>query len=1231
MNKIPRLPVFKPRSCIRRHAGALLAGCTLLASAVVASAQAPTACTGPDCRSVLRGKVLDNSASGTAPVGSNTETGSPADRGDVPFSISVDGEQIDGSVEPQGANAKRPRPTRAGKSVDLQRRTDLGLKAVDIQVKYDGLDSRPTLNVSTTPIRRVYRAGERIDFLATANYPAFIDRSEIRIYAQGDRDGEPPRAVVPVAINGEANWTMPEEREPGAERGVTYLYVLRVYDAQGRYDETVPLTIARTDKDLEPAAPRAAVAPGMGEDRTALRNIPIRGGAVTVFGRNVPADHQVVALGETIPTDRDRSFVVQRILPPGDHDVDVAVRGAAKEGALNFNRQINIPNNDWFYVALADLTIGKRTGDAHIEDVRPGEYDKVYSKGRLAFYLKGKIQGKYLLTAAGDTGEDKFENMFKGLDSKDPRQLLRRLDPDDYYPVYGDDSTVIEDAPTKGKFYVRLERGDSHVMWGNYKTSITGTEFIRSDRGLYGASGVYRSPEATSFGERRTEATVYAAQPDTLPQRDEFLGSGSFYWLKHQDVTIGSETITVEIRDPVSGRVIERRNLVYGDDYTFDYLQGTLLLTRPIFSSTGTDGPVRDGTLGGNKAYVIAQYEFTPAAGEVDGYVYGGRAQHWFNDKVRVGVTGMNENTGDADQRAYGVDIRLRQSDRTFLEAEVARSKGPGFGRSRSVDGGLSLEDIPSTGSSTRAATAWRVRGQAALDELIAGGPKGVVGGYVEKKDDGFSTLTQQVDGNERSWGTFADVDLSEDVGLKLTYDDYRVDDYNRYVAPLAGVDDGRSRVRTKRKGEGAVSWQVDEYWKISFGVSYTQLSDPLRARRGLGSGYRSGYNGDRVDSGVRAEYRPDDDQMYYAFGQGTLTRSGDIGRNDRIGVGTEYRLTEKIGLNGEISYGTGGLGGLAAVTYNPTADDQYYVGYRLDPNRAFDLDRSYDLIGRDKGEIVGGVKRRINDTLSAFSEDSYDMFGTRRSLNQTYGVVYTPDAMWTVSASFEAGRVEDDGIYAVLDENGDETGQYERRENFDRKAVSVVGRLHRRGGGHFRPRPRRGALRRRHRRPARRQRLSAGGGVVVEGKPELAAACQRRGSSGPSPGIATPASERPNAGTRFATATMSRHRWAMPIGPSTTTGSTPCSNIPGSTTCPATTRSAPFRATGSGRFSAATSCRPILPTICFPSCRSAANTDSASATCASASAPAAISFPRAASGNGLPPISASCAPICTS
>lgn len=925
----------------------------------------------------IRGKKVDDGSVAERMILPNTEQGTAADAGALPFVISVDGEVVDAS----GPSVREAAPKR---QADRQRRADVDLDSVDIQIKFDGFEATPLLNVSTAPVRRAYRDGEAVEFLATSNYPGFIERAEIRIHAIRDgKQVEAPLAVVPVAINDRAVWVMPD----GAGTD-TFSYVLRVYDARGRFDETAPLTLVRSSRLAGPG--QDAVAPGMGEDRTAVRNIKVHGGAVTIHGSNIPAGYAVGAFGEVIPVDREGRFVVQRILPPGDHEVDVALTGPSKSGGLHFSREINIPANDWFYVALADLTIGKREGGAGIEAVRPGEYEKIYTKGRLAFYLKGKIKGETLLTAAADTGEDELRRLFRNLGHQNPRHLLRKLDPDDYYPVYGDDSTMVEDAPTNGKFYVRLERGDSHVLWGNFKTRITGTEFLRSDRALYGASASYVSPGTTEFGERRTEITAYAAQPDTLPQREEFLGTGgSAYFMRRQNIVTGSETLTVEVRDSVTGRVIERRVLRSGEDYRFDYIQGVVILTRPLSSSTGTSDPVRDGALGGGRVYLIAEYEYEPVINDLDGYSLGGRAQHWIDDRIRIGVTGMSETTGDASHRAGGVDVRLRHSETTFLDAEVAASRGEGFGLWRSTDGGLTVTQNGIHGDRDRTALAWRLHGQLDLADLPGSTATGRVGGYYEQRQAGFSSLHESVDVDRRIWGAHADIDLTADWRLRLAYDDYT---------------DAKDQV--KREGKASLAYSLDEQWTVSAGASYTDLHSPEAIRSG-----KRGYDGARLDAGLRVDYRADEDHLYYAFGQATVQRRGDIRRNDRVGVGAEIRLTEQIGVHGEVSGGTNGVGALAGITYDPNANDHYYIGYRLDPDRAFDLDRYHDLVGSDRGVLVSGLKRRMGETVTAYAESSYDLFGKRRNLTQTYGVIYTPDAQWNVNGGLEVGRIDDDTI----------------------------------------------------------------------------------------------------------------------------------------------------------------------------------------------------------------------------
>ena len=78
------------------------------------------------------------------------------------------------------------------------------------------------------------------------------------------------------------------------------------------------------------------------------------------------------------------------------------------------------------------------------------------------------------------------------------------------------------------------------------------------------------------------------------------------------------------------------------------------------------------------------------------------------------------------------------------------------------------------------------------------------------------------------------------------------------------------------------------------------------------------------------------------------------------------------------------------------------------------------ELIGRDDGVIVAGTRYRYSDRFSTFAENRWDLYGSRRSLAESYGVTYTPGERWTITGGMEIGTVRDD--------SGD----------FERKAVSL-------------------------------------------------------------------------------------------------------------------------------------------------------------------------------------------------
>ena len=936
-----------------------------------------------DCRDALRGAVYDNSARDPAiGYGENTEY-APRTAQDavIPFRISVDGEPVAVAGAPQGIGGTR----RNGE--DRQRVEDLRLEAVDIQVKFDGLNVQPILNVSTKPVERLVGPNADVEFFGSWNYPDWIARREVRIINAEDRLVQ----AVPMSAEGQAVWRTPDgvvERLESGAFGESLSYTLRVYDQYGRFDETVPLPLKITkaedgvyDTGRPESSPFAEFA-SYGDDRTAVRNIPIDGGAVTIYGNRVPEGHVVTAFGREIPLGIDRDFITQQIIKTGTHAVDISVLDSAGQG-LNFSRDVLIPENEWFYVGLADLAIG-RTFDINnrVEAVDEDDRNRFYTSGRAAGYVKGKIKGKYLLTAALDTGDEELSDLFRNLDEKDPRRLLRRLDPDDYYPVYGDDSTTFEDAPTRGKFYVRLERGDSHVMWGNFKTRITGSEFARHERGLYGANALYRSPEATGFGERRLTVNAFAAEPGTLPQRDEFRGTGgSAYFLKRQDITVGSEQLTIDIRDRITGLSKSRRMLRPEEDYTVDYVQGVVILRRPLGSTSAAGEVVRDGQIGGDPVYVVAQYEYSPATGDFDTYSYGTRTEAWVTDNVRLGGSAYRDDAGSGvDQTLLEADVILRLSEKTYLEAEVAVSDGPGFGNTSSVDGGFRFADQAGVGTDDEFAQGVRVKGALDLKD-IGSSVDGQIGVHYEDREAGFSALDRLTTEDTRITGGFATVKPNGWSSVTV-----RLDDIDRRTS----ADEREATLQ----GEA----RFNDAWSAAIGITHSD--------RDGGTG--TDGNGTRTDVGGKLTYEQPGYKLY-GFGQVTADRSDQREDNDRIGIGAEVDLTDRLTANAEASIGSKGIGVLAGLNYEPTADQRYYFGYRLDADRTDgDLD-SYDPFGRDTGSIVFGSTRRINDQWSVYGEENFDLIGHRQSLTHTYGVTYTPDDRWKVHGSAENGSFKDD------------------------------------------------------------------------------------------------------------------------------------------------------------------------------------------------------------------------------
>src|SRR5690606_28378899 len=99
-------------------------------------------------------------------------------------------------------------------------------------------------------------------------------------------------------------------------------YVARVYDRNGRFDETKAQPLWVVDELAPEVAAREAEAEllvGYGESRLAVENIEKQGGTVRVKGSGIPPEHTVWLAGRAVPVDREGRFVAEALLPPGLH------------------------------------------------------------------------------------------------------------------------------------------------------------------------------------------------------------------------------------------------------------------------------------------------------------------------------------------------------------------------------------------------------------------------------------------------------------------------------------------------------------------------------------------------------------------------------------------------------------------------------------------------------------------------------------------------------------------------------------------------------------------------------------------------------------------------------------------------------------------------------------------------------------------------------------------------
>lgn len=324
---------------------------------------------------------------------------------------------------------------------------------------------------------------------------------------------------------------------------------------------------------------------------------------------------------------------------------------------------------DWILVGLAEGTTGYNTVSGHMENfTAAGGEENFYDDGRLAFYAKGKIKGEWLLTAAYDTRKSNSTTGSNG--------LFQTIDPNAYYPLYGDASQQQYDAASSRKLYLKLERDQFYALFGDFDTGLTVTELSRYSRSMTGVK--------TEFQGKYFEMNAFGSKTDQSYVKDELRGDGTsgMYHLTRTGIVPNSDKIRMEIRDRFHGEIVlKSRDMGRFTDYSIDYDTGTIFFKEPIANRDENFNPV----------FIVVEYE-TRSTG-TESYTYGGRAGvKLLDQKLKAGFTYIHEGEVSGRGNSYGLDTAIKIGASTTLKGEMARTETSYGGLSR--DGSAYLAEL---------------------------------------------------------------------------------------------------------------------------------------------------------------------------------------------------------------------------------------------------------------------------------------------------------------------------------------------------------------------------------------------------------------------------------------------------------------------------------------------------------------------------------------------------------
>lgn len=267
---------------------------------------------------------------------------------------------------------------------------------------------------------------------------------------------------------------------------------------------------------------------------------------------------------------------------------------------------------------------------------------------RAAFYLKGKIKGEYLLTAAYDSDKDTHERLF------------RDIQPDEFYPIYGDAGVRGYDAQSTSRLYVRIDHKRSYLLWGDFSTNAQSEarKLTNYSRSLTGIRQHYEND--------RVSINAFASRDSTRQVIEELRANGTSgpFQLGTQGALINSEKVEIITRDRNQpALIIATVPQSRFSDYEIEVLTGRILFKSPV--------PSVDRDL--NPVSIRVTYEVDQGGEQF--WVVGVDGQVKVTDRIEMGGVYVKDKNPLLPFTLAGANLVIKVGEGTFVIGEVARTE----------------------------------------------------------------------------------------------------------------------------------------------------------------------------------------------------------------------------------------------------------------------------------------------------------------------------------------------------------------------------------------------------------------------------------------------------------------------------------------------------------------------------------------------------------------------------